>query len=109
MAMGCILYELATHRKAFKNDAETAEYSRSKKNLDIFLDEGFSEDCKEKITRNVLHMLQIEASLRPSTAELLIEFDFHCQISQFYTQEDAQVYHDPYKSLQSGNVSNRLF
>src|SRR5437762_754160 len=72
-SMGCVLYELATGIKAFNNDFATLEY-RSGKSLDLGLDKSLSEQCREKIIKNVAVMLNIEPSSRPSATYLLQEF-----------------------------------
>ena len=49
-SMGCILYELAVGRKAFKDDWSANEYKKSSgSTLEIHLDEHFSNQCTETI------------------------------------------------------------
>lgn len=80
-SMGCILYELAVGRQTFCDDLAAMEHKRSQRKLDIVLDEFFSKDCKESITKNITAMIQIEASSRPSATDLLVEFRYNYQFS----------------------------
>jgi len=73
--MGCILFELAVGSKAFQVDWDTYIYHHSPvKSLEIPLDGSFGEQCKERITKSIKSILQIEASERPSAAYLAHEF-----------------------------------
>lgn len=68
-AMGCILYELAVGQKLFYNDYAVFAYEKS--DIVVTLDDTFSEQCKEYITKNIEMMLQFDSSLRPSATEIL--------------------------------------
>jgi len=51
------------------------EYWRSSNEApDISFDEFFSEQCKENISRNILSMLALTPSSRPSAVDLETEF-----------------------------------
>jgi serine/threonine protein kinase len=88
-AMGCILYEMALGYKAFRHDYATIEYVQTKRTLDLPFDEGFSQNCKNNITKNIVRMLQIEASLRPSAAELVQEFYEYIQANPLHKPQDV--------------------
>jgi len=79
--MGCILFELATDAKAFKDDYATQVYTE----LDLKalqLDEYFDDQDKESITKNVALMLHADYTLRPSATDLLAEFSQNFQVIQ---------------------------
>lgn len=69
-SLGCILYELASGRKAFRNDWAVREYSFSKQKLDIPV---LQVDARLKAyIRELIHsMLEIEWRKRPSTRDIL--------------------------------------
>jgi hypothetical protein len=92
--MGCILYELAMSQKAFNNDFATQEYKRSGRALTMSLDEYFSDQCRETITRNITLMLRIEPALRPSAVELLEEFCQNFQMTCAQPFNNVQIHYD---------------
>jgi len=71
--MGCILYELATRRKAFDSDWSVLLYLSSQKNIDKIPDNSFDVHSIEIITKHIVNMLQISASDRPSSSVLSTE------------------------------------
>ena len=73
-SMGCILYELATGRRAFEDDWEVLQYRYSGKSKNIVLEETFDSHSSETIANYVLEMLQIASSARPSASALSRHF-----------------------------------
>jgi len=49
-SMGCILYELAVGRKAFRDDWAVIQYKIEGKDLELNVDETFGEQCGGEIT-----------------------------------------------------------
>jgi len=81
-SMGCILYELAVCQKLFDDDFHVHSLLWSKWEMVVPFDNRFDEHAKQIITKNVIAMLQVEASLRPTAKEVLEEFSRHCQFMQ---------------------------
>jgi ankyrin repeat protein len=73
-AIGCIIYELATGTRAFKNDWEVFQYRSSGTTMEVVLDDEFDAHSKTSITKLVGDMLQIEPSARPSASVLSTYF-----------------------------------
>jgi len=92
-SLGCILYELSVGQRAFNSDYATLQYKESGRTMKVILDEGFSDRCKETVTRNIVIMLQIDFSARPSATDLLEEFTRNFQSSQFQPQVVVQIDH----------------
>jgi serine/threonine protein kinase len=91
-SLGCILYELTVCQKAFKNDFSTHEYKTSGDVLTVILDEDIGDKYKESIIRNILIMLQIDYSLRPSVADLLTEFSSNFESIQVESSDTVQIH-----------------
>jgi serine/threonine protein kinase len=91
-SLGCILYELTVGQKAFKDDFVMHEYKTSGDVLTVILDEDIGDEYKESIIRNILIMLQIDYSLRPSAADLLIEFSSIFQSIQVESSDTVQIH-----------------
>jgi len=91
-SLGCILYELAVGQKAFKDDFATLAHKISGKVLNVILDEDIGDEYKESITRNILVMLQIEYSLRPSVTDLLTEFSSNFGSIQVKPSDTVQIH-----------------
>jgi serine/threonine protein kinase len=72
-SMGCILYELAVRKRAFRDDFAVFNHSRSGQSLSIVLD-SFDEPVASQITSSVHSMLAIDPTIRPSASDLLKEF-----------------------------------
>jgi serine/threonine protein kinase len=109
-SMGCILYELAVGRRAFNSDWATSEYKKaSGTTLEIHLDEYFSTQCKESIKMYIMHMLQVDSTLRPSATHLLEEFSKNFQITHIHhnVQVDEDFDKIP-RSEQSTGISDAL-
>jgi serine/threonine protein kinase len=81
-SMGCILYELAVNRKVFNSDYATLEHKWSGSTVTVRLDEYFSEQCKESITRSIKALLQLDPAQRPTAAGLLKEFSSNFKADQ---------------------------
>ena len=75
-AFGCVIYELATKRKAFKSDWAVRDYYYSQNRLCIDLERFISSKNRAYLTRTIEAMLAIEVSQRPSAAELQDLFSF---------------------------------
>jgi serine/threonine protein kinase len=80
-ALGCILYEMVTDRKAFEGDYATVVFRQTKPNLSLMFREGFGVKCQEALTENAIAMLQIEPAARPSAGKLVHEFSSLFQIN----------------------------
>jgi serine/threonine protein kinase len=74
--MGCILYEFAVGRQAFRSSWETQNFKEGRFQLKTPLenDPFFGEQCKIDLSTCILSMLQVEESLRPTAAELVAKF-----------------------------------
>jgi len=79
-SMGCVLYELATRKRAFNHDWAVVEHRYERKNKDVILDDTFDADSKATITKYIVDMLQIESSARPSASVLSKEFTRLAQV-----------------------------
>jgi ankyrin repeat protein len=99
--MGCILYELAVGQKPFRDDFATIEHKRSEGVLEVLLDESFGERCKESVTKNILWMLRIEASERPSARELFDEFQRSFRDTRDQCHYGLQIHRDFHKAYKS--------
>jgi ankyrin repeat protein len=73
-SLGCVLYELATGKRAFNNDWVVLKHRYERKNKEVILDDRFDAETKEIITKHIVDMLQIESSVRPSATVLSKEF-----------------------------------
>jgi hypothetical protein len=72
--MGCILFELAVGRKAFRSDFETKRFTKGNAQLEIPLDDYFGDDCKRDIRKYVNSMLRIDGTRRPNVTQLVQNF-----------------------------------
>ena len=79
----------------------TQEYKRSGIGFKVLLDEYFSDQCKETITRNITLMLQIDSTLRPSAMYLLEEFSRNFQITHVQPHHNVQIHQDFHETPQS--------
>jgi serine/threonine protein kinase len=87
-AVGCILYEIVTHRKAFATDNAVYDYSAQHSftgakltlplDLEIYQDEKFEDSIGELIYK----MLKIDPSIRPSAVDLM------CSLRLAFKSED---------------------
>jgi len=73
-AMGCILHELATGRKAFHTDVAVLEHRLSGAAFTVTIDRSFSEFSRGAIHGRIHEMLQIEPSSRPAASSLYETF-----------------------------------
>jgi serine/threonine protein kinase len=80
-ALGCILYEMVTDRKAFEGDYATVVFRQTKPKLSLTFGEGFGVKCQEAITENALAMFHIEPAARPSAGKLVRDFSNLFQIN----------------------------
>jgi cytohesin len=81
-SMGCVLYELAAGKQAFRTDLAVYGYCMGGKDFDVVLDEEtFHDDgpSKSRIEKTIVSSLQIEPSLRPSASDLWEEFNHYSQ------------------------------
>jgi len=74
-AMGCILYELARGTRPFNSDWHVLNHRFSNKNMEVILDDSFDIHSIETITKNIVDMLQIDPSDRPSASTMSKNFD----------------------------------
>ena len=81
-SMGCILYELATGSRAFRDDGAVFHYLYSGKMMEVALDDTFDPDFITATTKNIIDMLQIESSARPSASVLSKEFKRQWQFAE---------------------------
>src|SRR5271156_6377319 len=63
-AIGCILYELATFKKAFSSDIEVYEFSKGQTPFEVTLDD-FDEEAATSIKKLILWILKVEPKDRP--------------------------------------------
>jgi ankyrin repeat protein len=82
-AMGCILYELATGTHAFEDDWQVCQYRYSGTDKVIVLSEAkFDGHSNEALTKNIVDMLKLESSARPSASVLSEEFTRQHRLAQ---------------------------
>jgi len=95
-ALGCILYEIVTLRKAFSTDNAVYEYSmqqaldeervRLPLDLSVYKDEWF-----EKVIGDLLHtMLEIDSSMRPSAADLMLRLELAFRERELDSESEAE-------------------
>jgi len=95
-AIGCILYELATFKKAFSNDFEVYEYSKGQISFEVVID-GFDETSATSMEELILRILKVEPKDRPSAGDLVTEFrklaeaEFPSNISHVQIYQDFQT------------------
>jgi hypothetical protein len=87
-SMGCILYELATGTPAFTSDGDVLLHRYLGKEKEVCLGNAFNEHSKKAITKNIVEMLQIAPSDRPSASVLSQEFVRQCQSTQIEPETD---------------------
>jgi hypothetical protein len=78
--------------KAFKDDFATRDYETSGKVLVVNFCEDIDDNYKESITKNVLIMLQINHSLRPSAANLCHEFSSNFDSIRVESNDTVQIH-----------------
>jgi serine/threonine protein kinase len=103
-SVGCILYEIAIGKKAFANDMAVWNYCRSDVPFNVPLNNTFDRMSEEAIARNVVGMLQRDASLRPSASDLLVEFSQKCQ--PLHENDSSST--SASLELSSGGIMSRL-
>jgi serine/threonine protein kinase len=92
--MGCILFEFAVGKRAFRTNFDTQKFREGRTTLDIDLDEYFSQDCKKRIRRYITWMLQIEGVRRPTASQLVSDFcGPHLQPNRSSTGNQAKIRH----------------
>jgi Protein kinase domain/Ankyrin repeats (3 copies) len=90
-ALGCILYELASNKKAFPNDWAVFQATTSGSIPNIELDDTFDDNDKASIRNNVHSMLQIVPNSRPSAAELAKDFARKIESLRIASPPDVRV------------------
>ena len=92
-SMGCILYEIAVGEKLFRDDFATVEHKALNKNVNVLLDSGFSDQCKDAITTCIRAMVQIDFTARPSATDLLTLFSHHFEATERVSDPHVQIHH----------------
>ena len=90
-ATGCILYELATGTRPFKSDWEIVIHRVFRKNMDVVLDDSFDMHSVETITKNIVDMLQLDPSHRPSASTMSKKFDQQLRLANHTTVTDPVI------------------
>jgi len=90
-AMGCILYELATGIRPFQSDWEVLGHRFSGKNINVVLDDSFDMHSVETITKNIVDMLQLDPSHRPSASTMSKKFDQQLRLANHTTVTDPVI------------------
>lgn len=90
-SLGCILYELVIGKRAFNDDVVTHTYKKSGE-MTIVLGEDIDDNYKKSITRNILNMLQLNYSLRPSAVDLLQEFSSNFESIRIESPDAVQIH-----------------
>lgn len=87
----CILYELATNKKAFPNDWAVFQAKTSGSILDVDLDDTFDDNDKALIRNSIYSMLQIVPNSRPSSAQLAKGFAHNIENLQIAPPPSVQI------------------
>jgi len=82
-AMGCILYELAVGKKAFRSDWSVLELRQSRTKFTVMLDDTFDDEGKHYLSQHISSMLEIDPFSRPAASALVSDFCLHCEPSNF--------------------------
>jgi len=90
-ALGCILYELATNKKAFPNDYAVFQAKVSGSIPDIDLDNAFDDNDKASIRNSIYSMLQIMPNSRPSSVQLANDFARNLEGLQIASPPDVRI------------------
>lgn len=107
-SMGCILYEFAVGKQAFRNEFATLEYKMTSVLPAIALDKYFGEQCKESVTRCITMMLKVDANLRPTSSNLIGEFSTNLQRTLAQPFDNVQIYQEFQTSPQHTELSARF-
>jgi Protein kinase domain/Ankyrin repeats (many copies)/Ankyrin repeat len=89
--MGCVLYELAVGKAAFANSFARFQYINARKKFKVDLNGIYGKQYGAHITRNIISMLRLEPSSRPSAFDLLTEFSRQCQSIVVRLRADDEV------------------
>jgi serine/threonine protein kinase len=95
-ALGCILYEIVTLRKAFSTDNAVYEYSMQhaldEEGMRLPLDLGvYQDEWFEKVIGELLQtMLQIDSSMRPSAADLMLRLELAFRERELDSESEAE-------------------
>jgi serine/threonine protein kinase len=86
-AMGCILFELTSGKRAFRNDFAVHQYSESR-TLTLPLDDG--QQLPGNVWTPLNAMLNVDGSSRPTASALKVEFSTNRETA-LHAVEEAQV------------------
>jgi len=89
--LGCILYELATNKKAFPTDWAVFHAKTSGTIPDIDLDDAFDDNDKASIRNTVHSMLQIVPNSRPSSTQLTKDFARNIESLRMAPPPDVRI------------------
>jgi len=90
-SIGCIVYELAARQKAFADDISVFRYSLGGFTLSPILNDTFDNVTVAAINTIIQRTLQIDQSLRPSAATLLMDVGEFLRNIEEPTQRNVQI------------------
>lgn len=94
-ALGCILYELASGKKAFGDDWDVLEYTRMNMKFTVQFEPFVEMDIRLPLANLVLAMLEVHPKARPSSNELRTLFSAMIDegsFSQHWQEEIRSLY-----------------
>jgi len=95
-AVGCILYEVVTLQKAFSTDNAVYEYAVQQASngemVKLPLDLGiYQDEWFEKVIGDLIRaMLQVDSSMRPSAADLMLRFELAFRERELDSESEAE-------------------
>src|SRR5271170_4973347 len=95
-AVGCILYEVVTLQKAFSTDNAVYEYAVQQASngemVKLPLDLGiYQDEWFEKVIGDLIRaMLQVDSSMRPSAADLMLRLELAFRERELDSESEAE-------------------
>lgn len=77
--LGCILYELATRKKAFKGDWKVDEYAKTKQGPEVCVP-TWPKDFQSHLSENVQELLAVDRHKRPYASVVRMTFNSYVRV-----------------------------
>jgi len=77
--LGCILYELATRKKAFMGDWKVDEYAKTKQGPEVCVP-TWPKDFQSHLSENVQELLAVDRHERPFTSVVRVTFNSYVRV-----------------------------